>query len=116
MTLLTRSTAQEYLAQVQGGEYEVYEWLCRPEIEERLRDAGFSVSPDRDELTHPLSDVDRVIEHLEQQGLYPTPRVRDEVLQGVKFLKILRTRARKPEHFFGTMTYTIVGEVDGAIQ
>lgn len=110
MTLLSRHSALEYLAQTRGGEYEVYEWLCRTEIEERLKNAGFAIGTNSDEMTHPLADFDRVVKQLEEEFSYPTAAIKEEVLQGVKFLKILRNSIPNNEKFFGIMNYNIVAK------
>jgi 2-polyprenyl-3-methyl-5-hydroxy-6-metoxy-1,4-benzoquinol methylase len=113
MTILPRATALEYFRACRTGEYEVFEWLHRLDIEDHLRAAGFSVEEVPQERSHPISDFDRIAAQLIDATDYPDERIAAEVRHALRVLRLLRLRAPDAEDFFGTLCFTIVGRAGG---
>lgn len=113
MTLLARDLALEYFRSCASGEYEVFEWLGRSEIEARLRAAGFAVEAVPQERTHPLSDFDRVAAQLMDATDYPSPRIAAEIRQRIRLLQHLREETASAADHFGVMIHTILGRASG---
>jgi SAM-dependent methyltransferase len=116
MTLLDREAALEYFRSQATGEYEVYDWLCRSEVEALLRSIGFEVQPIPQERTHPISEFDRVSEQLLNSTTYPTPAIAAQVRRELRLLRILRDHLADPGDFFGPMIHTIMGKTVAAHQ
>jgi 2-polyprenyl-3-methyl-5-hydroxy-6-metoxy-1,4-benzoquinol methylase len=113
MTLLPRDLALEYFRCCASGEYEVFEWLSRDEVEKQLRAAGFAVEAVPQEKTHPLSDFDRVAAQLTEATDYPTPQIAAEVRRRIRLLQRLRQEQAEAADHFGVMIHTIVGRAGG---
>lgn len=107
MTLLSTTTAIEYHAALFQGEYEVFEWLSRPEIEAKLNKAGFDVEPDHDEIDSSIEQFDSALDQLESKK-YPTERIGDQVRHAVKFLRTMRSVSANADRMFCVMNYTII--------
>jgi hypothetical protein len=113
MTILPRATALEYFRACRTGEYEVFEWLHRVDIEDHLRAAGFAVEEVPQERSHPIADFDRIAAQLTDANDYPNERIAAEVRHALRILRLLRLRAPDAEDFFGTLWFTIVGRAGG---
>ncbi|WP_185731565.1 class I SAM-dependent methyltransferase [Burkholderia glumae] len=107
MTLLSTATATEYHAALFQGEYEVFEWLSRPEIEAILNKTGFDVDPDHDEIDSSIEQFESALVQLEAEG-YPTKSIGDQVRHAVKFLRTMRSVSADAERMFCVMNYTII--------
>lgn len=107
MILLDRDAATQYHAAHFSGEYEVFEWLSKWEIEERLLDARFKPLPIEDEIEYPLSLFEEAMDVVVSNN-YPTPEIAGRVLTAVKLLRNMRHSAADPEALFGVLNHTIV--------
>lgn len=116
MTVLSRASALRYFCARMSGDYEVFEWLQRAELEATLRRAGFTIEAAADERTHPASEFDRVAKVLTEETTYPDAGIEAEVKQAIRYLRLLRVHAPDPEAFFGVQIFTIVARLPGVAE
>jgi cyclopropane fatty-acyl-phospholipid synthase-like methyltransferase len=112
MTLLDRKTAAEYFSYSHAGDYDdVFFWLTKPEVELILKKYGFKIISQKDATDFTLKEFDEAINLLESYTVYPSENIRQQVVNAIKFLKLMRMTSIDQEQIFCVMNFQLVAEL-----
>ena len=96
---------------VKDGEYDVYEWVTRAELESIFLSSGFVIvpenAPDLDSRSV-LAKVQIAITSVKEAS-YPTNQVRKEVLTALNHVEVLANTLDNPAAFFEPANFMIHG-------
>jgi len=111
MTLLSRSIAEIYHNALFEGNYDVYDWKTRRELEAVFQDYGIEVrSVDVPPRPGILKEVKSSIKRL-RQASYPSGEIRLQVMHALDDVESLTKTIENPDDFFGTAVFTIFGRL-----
>ena len=111
MTLLSRSTAELYYNALYSGNYDVYDWKTRGELEAIFQKYGIEVrSVDVPLRPGILKEVKSAIKRL-RRASYPNEEIKLQVMHALDDVESLTRTVEDPDDFFGTAVFTILGRL-----